>query len=106
MEVFERVAPWLVSTADDTEDRIRRALFKVGRDGLSARELSRKVSGVKPAVVHETAWAMVNRREVHVEKRRTAGRAAEVFRLPRFAAGIRSANIMNDPGSFIPLLEE
>jgi hypothetical protein len=46
---------------------------------------------------------MVNVRDVHVERRRSGGRKAEVFRLFDYAAGIPSANIQNDPGSWRPL---
>jgi hypothetical protein len=103
MELFERTAPWLVSDDDDLTARIRLALGKVGRDGLTMNALARKFPGVPAAEVRERAWAMVNVRDVHVERRRSGGRKAEVFRLFDYAAGIPSANIQNDPGSWRPL---
>jgi hypothetical protein len=107
MEYFLQLAPWLNSDdVDDAPQRIRSALQAVRRAGLSRSELRAKVAGVEPERIRQVLDAMVQSREVHIERKRTAARSADVFRLSEFARGIIPANEGEDPFAFQPLRPE
>lgn len=107
MAVFDRVAPWLAEEGDDTPARIRESLAEAGVDGLSLTEVSQKVRRVPVEELREHLDRMVTARDVVIERRKTKGRPAEVFRLYEFGAGVQPANLAQDPwawrpGPFVP----
>lgn len=101
MEVFERLAPWLLDAApDDTAVRVREALEAAGAEGLTASGIADKVRRVPVEEIAAVVNAMKEAGEVRVEKVKTKGRTRFVHRLAQHSAGFHTMDEATNAFSF------